>query len=115
MVDPTNPEGSAKDTAKEEWDRWHRTQAEQVKSDIDSSTDSFDKSMLTLSSGALGVSLAFIKDIVPLGQAAWIFLLLASWIAFALCIVTTVVSFQFSIAALKKQRDFLDDLVHEKF
>jgi heme exporter protein D len=75
---------------------------------------SFDKSMLTLSSGALGVSLAFIKDIVPLGTADWICLLKISWGAFALCILTTVVSFQFSIAALKDRRNLLDEMLTTK-
>jgi len=70
--------------------------------------------MLTLSSGALGVSLAFIKDIVPLGHAIWISLLLISWVAFALCIVTTVFSFLFSIAALKRHRDLLDEMYRTK-
>jgi hypothetical protein len=93
-----------------EWDKWYWTQVEQVQRDIDSGADSFDKSMLTLSSGALGVSLAIIKDIVPLGRAAWIPLLLISWISFALCIVTTVVSFLFSIAAQKKHRQLLDEM-----
>lgn len=95
---------------KKAWDTWYWKQAEQVKRDIDSGTDSFDKSMLTLSSGALAVSLAFIKDIVPLGTASWIWLLIVSWTAFALCIVTTVVSFLFSIAAHKKHRELLDTM-----
>jgi hypothetical protein len=98
----------------EKWDTWYWKQVEQVQQDINSGTDSFDKSMLTLSSGALGVSLAVIKDIVPLGQAAWISLLLISWVAFALCIVTTVVSFLFSITAQKKHRDLLDEIWTKK-
>src|SRR6266851_1920817 len=77
--------------------------------DIQSSTDSFDQSLLTLSSGALGVSLAFIKDIVPLKEAVWIGLLFASWIAFALCIVTTVVSFLLSVKANKQQLGYIDE------
>jgi hypothetical protein len=77
--------------------------------DIQSSTDSFDQSLLTLSSGALGVSLAFIKDIVPLKEAVWIGLLFASWIAFALCIVTTVASFLLSVKANKQQLGYIDE------
>jgi hypothetical protein len=83
--------------------------------DIQSSTDSFDQSLLTLSSGALGVSLAFIKDIVPLKEAVWIGLLFASWIAFALCIVTTVVSFLLSVKANKQQLGYIDEYyLHRK-
>jgi hypothetical protein len=76
--------------------------------DIQSSTDSFDQSLLTLSSGALGVSLAFIKDIVPLKEAVWIGLLFGSWIAFALCIVATVVSFLVSVKANKQQLGYIE-------
>jgi hypothetical protein len=109
-MDESKPETTPEDAAtKAKWDDWHRTQVERVQDDINSGTDSFDKSMLTLSSGALGVSLAFVKDIVPLGQAVWVWLLVTSWVAFSLCIVVTVLSFRVSIAALKEHRDALDN------
>jgi hypothetical protein len=73
--------------------------------DIQSSTDSYDQSLLTLSSGGLGLSIAFIKDIVPLHDAMWLWLLYSSWIAFALCILTTVISFQIAIEAQKEHLD----------
>jgi hypothetical protein len=82
----------------------HEQQAWQ---DIQTTTDRFDQSMLTLSSAALGVSVAFIKDIVPFAQAVWSLLLYASWICFSLCIVVTVLSFQVSRAALKQHLDYL--------
>ena len=110
MTEPNNPESDTPDS-NNEWQDWHKSEAEKIKEDIDSSSDSFDKSMLTLSSGALGVSLAFIKDIVPLGHAVWLGLLVTSWIVFAVCILTTVVSFQFSIVALKKRRGLLDEML----
>ena len=53
--------------------------------DEKSGTENFDKNLLTFSSGALGVSLAFIKDIVPLNKAVWVPCLYISWITFALC------------------------------
>lgn len=70
--------------------------------DIQSSTDSYDQSLLTLSSGGLGLSIAFIKDIVPLQHATWLMLLYISWVAFGLCILTTVVSFQVAIATQRE-------------
>ena len=70
--------------------------------DIQSSTDSYDQSLLTLSSGALGLSIAFIKDILPLHLATWLVLLYISWIAFGLCILTTVISFQVAIVAQRE-------------
>jgi hypothetical protein len=45
---------------------------DKVWDDIKSGTESFDKNMLTFSSGALALSLAFIKDVVPLSKAIWI-------------------------------------------
>jgi hypothetical protein len=74
---------------------------DKVWEDIKSGTESFDKYMLTFSSGALALSLAFIKDVVPLGRAVWITSLIGSWIAFVLCILVTLMSFQFSIKALE--------------
>lgn len=82
----------------------HRKQAW---NDIQSSTDSFDQALLALSSGALGISLAFIKDIVPLKEAVWLGLLFTSWISFAACILVTVFSFQLSIKAQKEHLEYL--------
>jgi len=65
-------------------------------------TDSFDRNLLALSSGSLALSLAFIKDVVPLGKAIWIGCLYTSWVAFALCIAVTLASFQVSVKALEK-------------
>lgn len=88
--------------------RWqlYNDHKKQAWEDIQSSTDSYDQSLLTLSSGGLGLSIAFIKDIVPLQQATWLPLLYVSWLAFGLCILTTVVSFQVAIAT---QREHLDN------
>lgn len=117
MNDATVPEeGTPDDAVKwdKKWDKWYWTQRAETKKDLDSGSDSLDKSMLTLSSGTLGVSLAFIKDIVPLGQAIWIPLLKASWIVLAACILTTVFSFQFSINALKERLSLLDEIYRTK-
>lgn len=111
--DPPGAPGDAA-TVDKNWQEWYWKQAEPVQQDINSGTDSLDKNMLALSSGALGVSLAFIKDIVPLGQATWICLLIISWCAFALCMTTTLLSFEFSIAGLKKHRDLLDEMLKAK-
>src|SRR5258708_12364134 len=87
--------------------RWqlYNDHKKQAWEDIQSSTDSYDQSLLTLSSGGLGLSIAFIKDIVPLQHATWLILLYVSWVAFGLCILTTVVSFQ---VAIKTQNEHLE-------
>jgi hypothetical protein len=86
--------------------RWqlYNDHKKQAWEDIQSSTDSYDQSLLTLSSGGLGLSIAFIKDIVPLQQATSLWLLYSSWVAFAACILTTVISFQI---AIKTQKELL--------
>jgi hypothetical protein len=76
--------------------------------DIKSGTENFDKYMLTFSSGALGLSLAFIKDVVPISRAIWIASLIASWIAFVICILVTLISFRISIRALENMGPALD-------
>ena len=111
--DPPGAPGDAA-TVDKNWQEWYWKQAEPAQQSINSGTDSLDKNMLALSSGALGVSLAFIKDIVPLGQATWICLLIISWCAFALCMTTTLLSFEFSIAGLKKHRELLDEMLKKK-
>jgi hypothetical protein len=82
----------------------HRKQAWE---DIQKSTDSFDQSLITMSSGVLGLSLAFVKDIVPLNKAVWLHVLYTSWVSFVLCVVITVISFRVSVAAQNKNLEFL--------
>jgi hypothetical protein len=68
--DANNPGGSADDSQV----RWnlYLEQERLARQNIRDSTSDFDKNLLALSSGALGISLAFIKDIVPLEQAMWL-------------------------------------------
>jgi hypothetical protein len=71
----------------------------QAWTDQQASSDSFDNNLLTFSSGALGLSIAFIKDIVPLDRADWMGCLYLSWVAFAVCILVTIASFQIAARA----------------
>lgn len=89
----------------------HRKQATE---DIQSSTDDFDKNLLTVSSAALGFSLAFIKDIVHMQSAVWHRVLYASWICFAACIVITVFSFRLSVMANNEHLHYLHKYYIEK-
>ena len=102
----SNDSEQAKNAEQRRWELYseHRKQAWE---DIQSSTDSFDQSLLAVSSGALGVSLAFIKDVVPLKEAVWLTLLYASWVSFAACIVLTVFSFRLSIKAQERHLEYL--------
>jgi hypothetical protein len=79
----------------------------QAWADTQSSSDQLDKSILTYSSAGLGVSIVFLKDIVPIADAVGLRLLYASWIAFGIAILATIVSFQVSIHAQELHLDHL--------
>ncbi len=68
-----------------------------------SNSEKYDNAILTLSTGVLGASLAFIKDVVPLDKAEYIPLLKLSWWLFGAAIVFTLVSFAVSQLAIKRQ------------
>jgi hypothetical protein len=65
--------------------------------------ESIDKNILGLSSGALALSIAFIKDVVPLAAATWFFLLMLSWLLFAAAITFTLLACLTSQAAHDRQ------------
>lgn len=71
-----------------------------------SAFEQFDKAILTLSSGGLGLSLAFLKDVVktrpPVGEP----ILVVSWVLFAVSILSTLVSFLFSERAIVDHQEF---------
>lgn len=64
------------------------------------SQEQYDKTLITLSTGALGLSFAFIKDIVDIKSAGDVHFLIGSWICFILSIVFILVSFLTSKYAL---------------
>ena len=68
----------------------------QTWADLQSSSDEYDKAVLALSGGGLGLSLAFIKDVVPLSHAISLAVLLCSWICFAVAMLLVVISYQLS-------------------
>jgi hypothetical protein len=82
------------DAALQEY-RKHCVSAEQK------SQEDYDKSVLTLSGGALGVSFAFLKDVVGPGALAQTNLLFAAWLLWGCSIISTLASFWFSQIALR--------------
>jgi hypothetical protein len=85
-----------------------------VYSTINENQAEYDKQLLTLSSGFLAVSLAFIKDIVPLHSAELLWILYLSFVSLALCIVSVLFSYQFSIAGLFKAKAYWDNMLAGK-
>lgn len=64
-----------------------------------SSSENFDKAILTYSSGGLALSLAFLKDFIPIRTAKLSFLLYGSWSLFVLATALTILSFLVSYRA----------------
>jgi hypothetical protein len=87
----------------------HDEYRKKVWEDSVSGSENFDKYLITFSTGALALSLSFIKDIVPLKDAIWTPLLIVSWAAFILTILITLISFRISMRALENMSPVLDD------
>ena len=68
-----------------------------------SNSEKLDGAILTLSTAALGVSIAFIDNVVPLEKAQNIILLKISWCLFGLSVVSTLISFIASQIGIKTQ------------
>ncbi|MCX6575334.1 MAG: hypothetical protein NTV82_02950 [Candidatus Aminicenantes bacterium] len=76
-------------------------------------THKFDRTILTLASGAFGFSLAFIKEIVPAikqGTFGW---LLAAWLGFCASLLSTLISFLTSQHACRKQIEILEKVIFD--
>jgi len=76
------------------------TYLEQLNKAYIESSSQFDKQVLFIASGALGISLAFIKDIVKLDVATNKPLLLLSWISFVAVILICILSHYTSLKAI---------------
>jgi len=63
---------------------------------------SYDKGVLTLSGGAMGISFAFIKDVVGRDQLTCTGFLLWAWVAWAVSILAILASFYTSNEAIRK-------------
>ncbi len=72
------------------------------------SQEQYDKTVIMLSTGALGISFAFLKDIVNLDTAVVIWLLISAWVCWALSVTSVLLSFYSSKSALRKAIEDLD-------
>jgi hypothetical protein len=83
---------------------YEQTKAELTSQQLANST-TYDTSILTLSSAFLGLSIAFIKDVIaPISNATWLPLLYLSWICFCLAIVSAIFSFMIGQLSYKALR-----------
>jgi len=67
----------------------------------------FDKAMLTLSGGALGLSITFIRQLAPNPHTTG--LLIAAWAGLTVALLTTCIALHVSQLAFQRARDLLDD------
>ena len=70
-----------------------------------STSESYDRALLTLSSAFLGGSLAFVGQIVDLSTASAKWLLYLAWLLFALTMILTLASFIYGLHTLQPLRD----------
>ena len=73
------------------------------------SIESFDKAVLTLSGGALGLSMTFLNDFVEPAREAQAIWLLIAWGCWAASLILTLLSFWLSARAMRKAVQQLDD------
>ena len=79
-----------------------------VKADHQASLN-YDKAVMTLAGGALGISITFLKDIVPYPLPETKILLYISWISLSVSLASILVSYLFSMASLRKAMRQVDD------
>ena len=71
--------------------------------------ESYDKLVVLLSGGALGLSMTFLKDIINLNQIVYPFVLLTAWGAFILSLMAILGALSFGIEAHRKAVLQIDD------
>jgi hypothetical protein len=105
---PETVSADYEDTPENRQRLYEQTKAELASQQLANAT-TFDNSILTLSSAFLGLSVAFIKDVVsPISSAVWLPLLYLSWGSFCAAIVTVVGSFiigQHAYTALRRSAE----------
>ena len=73
------------------------------------SSQQFDKAILALASGALGLSLAFIYKIAPNPDKSTLYLLIIAWGLFSASMLSTLISFLTSQYACRRQITILEN------
>jgi hypothetical protein len=84
---------------------YHRYREELIASNRISS-EQFDKAILTLSAGGLGLSVGFVKDIAPVEQVLFLSILICSWALFCASILITLTSFVLSQISVERQLEY---------
>jgi hypothetical protein len=78
---------------------------------IKDSQSEYSKQLLSLSSGVLALSVAFLKNLVSIALAIWLPLLYAAWALLLLTIFVTLIAIKISIKAHQIYKDDLDKML----
>jgi hypothetical protein len=77
-------------------------------------SDKYDNTILTYSTGAFGLSLTFIKDVVPLDTAHFVLMLKISWVLFVGAMTLMLLSFPIAQEVNRESVDFAYQYFVEK-
>jgi hypothetical protein len=72
------------------------------------SSENYDKTLVTVTSAAIGVSLIFLKDIVGDGSLFHVWFLFTAWATWVLALAANLFSFAFSQVGLRKLIRLID-------
>lgn len=76
------------------------------------SQEKYDQAVMTLSGGALGISIAFVKDLVDLEHIVWLPCLWLAWLSWGFSVTSVLASFFFSQRALREAINQVDRGTH---
>ncbi len=79
-----------------------------------SNTENYDKTILTLSSSGLAISLTFLKYVVPFETAKCLILIQASWAFFLLTITISLIAYLVGNAAIDRQMEIAEKYYVQK-
>lgn len=77
-------------------------------------SEHFDKTMLTITGGALALSITFVKDIIGDGKMLSGWLLITSWVSLTICLIIILWSFHLGLKAYRKAQEQVDEGVIEE-
>ncbi len=81
---------------------------ESLQNVVDKSEDEFEKRLLYIAAGALGLSFSFITDIVAINQCKYLWLLIGGWGLLAMCILVNLLSQLWSKNKANRAIDLID-------
>jgi len=74
-----------------------------------SNSENYDKTIISLSSAGLALSLTAIRFVVPLDLASHLWLIKLSWILFFITIICSIVAYQIGNKAISRQMEIAED------